>query len=316
MSRIRKLSEGSELPLTRLKHRNSSKSINYSNKNSQKLGYPYSKVKPISRSPSYLISQATANPKPNFTVRSKSKNTFRLEDHSLSAPRVNSPWDNMLMQAKQIREKLTSLDQGPELAGFEDKLLEIFDELIEKDLIFAPVLFKIKGFVTSIIRKFEDQCEVLHERVSGLVEEKQNYVRMLDRLSTENIDLGKEIQRHETNCSGLQRALDDIQKVSLAEIPINGDKWKALIYENSQYSELVQDMKLDIREFQYKEDQLIRLVGAIKARGVPVDDIYEEDVKTEVSGSRVSESIESLMSVKVPLLDFSKMLEGTGKLIE
>lgn len=316
MSRIRKLSEGSELPLTRLKHRQSSKSINYSNKKSQKLGSPYTKVKLISRSPSYLISQAAVNPKPNFTVRSKSKNTFRLEDQSLSALRVNTPWENLLTQAKHMRERLASLDPGPEFAGFEEKLLEVFDELIEKDLIFAPVLFKIKGFVASLFKKYEDDCEVLQERVGGLIEEKQNFARMLDRLSTENIDLGKEIQRLETNCSGLQGALDDIRKVSLAKVPIDGDRWKALIYENSQYSELVQDMKLDIREFQYKEDQLIRLIGAIKARGVPVDDIYEEDVKTEVSGSRVSESIESLMSARVPLLDFSKILEGTGKMIE
>lgn len=211
---------------------------------------------------------------------------------------------------------MSTLNPGPEFLGFEGKLLEVFDELIEKDLLFAPVILKIKEFVKGFLNKYENDCKVLQDKISEVAEEKQNFARMLDRLSTENIDLGKEIQRLEVVCTGLQETLDDIRKVSLGNVPINGDKWKALIYENSQYAALVQDMKLDIREFQYKEDQFIRLIGAIKARGVPVDDIYDEDVKTDVSGSRVSESVESLMSIKVPKLNLSKVLDGTGKLFE
>lgn len=316
MSRIRKLSEGAEIPLARIKHRQSSKSINICSKKSTKISSPYSKIKLISRSPSYLISQPTANTKSYSTVRSKSKNSFRLEDSSLSAARISTPWENLIIQARVLKEKVSALSPGPEFLGFESKLLEIFDDLIEKDLIFAPVLLKTKEFVKGFLNKYENDCKILQEKISEVSEEKQNFARMLDRLSTENIDLGKEIQRLEIVCTGLQETLDDIRKVNLATVPINGDKWKALIYENSQYSALVQDMKLDIREFQYKEDQFIRLIGAIKARGVPVDDIYDEDVKTDVSGSRVSESVESLMSIKVPKLNLSKVFDGTGKLFE
>lgn len=315
MSRIRKLSEGADLAFSRLKHRQSSKSIQTTSKKPVKLGSPYSKVKLIARSPSYLLAQVPSQSKVQLSVRSKSKNSFRLDDSSLSAARLNTPWENLAIQARLFKDKLKSIEKQEQSPEFYEKVFELFDEVIEKDIIFGSVLSKIKIIIMKNINEQVENFKDINKQLQINQEEKSSFKKMLDRLSTENIDLGKEIQRLEAICSGLQSTLDEIRKVSVESTPINSDKWKALIYENHQYSSLVQDMKLDIREYQYKEDQLIRLIGAIKNRGVPVDDIYDEEVKTELGDSRVSESSETLTQNRVPVLDLSQILTSSGELI-
>jgi hypothetical protein len=315
MSRIRKLSEGADLPLSRLKHRQSSKSINTTSKKLTKLGSPYSKVKLIARSPSYLLAQPVNNQsKVNLSVRSKSKNSFRLDDSSLSAARLNTPWENLAIHARLLKEKFKLLENEKK-EDFSEKIFDFFDEVIEKDLLFGSLLSKIKVIIVDSLKEALESVKDCKKQIFCLEDEKQSFKKMLDRLSTENMDLGKEIQRLEGICSGLQGTLDEIRKVSLETVPIDSDKWRALLYENSQYVSLVQDMKLDIKEYQYKEDQLIRLIGAIKSRGVPVDDIYDEEVKTDLSNSRLSMSSEFISPSRVPLLDLSQILTSTDGMI-
>ena len=53
------------------------------------------------------------------------------------------------------------------------------------------------------------------------ISEKQSYIKMLERISKENIDLGKEVQHLEMICTELQSSIEEIKNISLENIPKN-----------------------------------------------------------------------------------------------
>jgi hypothetical protein len=321
MSRIRKLSEGSELPFHRLKQRLNNARLNpASNMKIAKLSSsPYSKPNKIARTPSYGFIQPTrvhslkkSNSSASVRSRKDGKNSISQEESVSLSQNVITPWENLKEQARILKRKLEKLEKANGDHDNHDKYIELFIEIIEKDVVFSPLLKQIKLFYDDIIVKLNSEIARLLNSIEAQTAEKQSYVKMLERISKENLDLGKELQKLESVCLDLQKALDDIQNVTLDGLPTNESEWKALIFENNQYSSLVQNMKIDIKEYQFKEDQLIRLVEAIKNKGFPVDEVYETEVKPK--SDYLSDSSKSLTSSclhKIPSLELSKVLHSS-----
>ena len=323
MSRIRKLSEvTSDLSLRRLKQqRTTAKVPPVANMKIAKLsGSPYSKINKIARTPSYgfihpLKSHGLRKSNSNSSVRLKSKEykgSVCAEDLSFLSQISNNPWENQKIQAKKLKAKLVELENSSEYSNVWEKYSEIFSEINEKDLIFGQLLIKIKTFYEEKLSELNTKVVELVSKHESQISEKQSYIKMLERISKENIDLGKEVQHLEMICTELQSSIEEIKNISLENIPKNEENWKALLYENSQYSVLCHNMKLDIKDYQYKEDQLIKLIDALKNRGFPVDKVYEEDVRARLeTDSESSKSLNTSKCQKIPTLELSKMIKSS-----
>ena len=281
---------------------------------------PYSGINKISRTPSYVFIQPTrsqglkkSNSNSSVRARNKdSKNSFCQEDLSFLNQNPNNQWESLKKQARLIKEKLTSREKISENQDIHQEYSEFFEEIIEKDTIFSEILKKIKKHYDNLLINMKKEISQITEHTNKQIEEKQSYIKMLERISKENIELGSEVQRMENICTDLQVAIDDIRNINLENVPRNDEDWKALIFENSQYSVLCHNMKLDIRDYQFKEDQLIKLVDALKNRGYPVDQIYEEDVRTKLeTDSDSSKSLNTSKFKKIPTLELSKILKSS-----
>lgn len=314
MSRVRKLSEGSsEISLHRLKQKvSSSRFAPVSNMKNAKLSIsPYSKLNKITKTPSYMKIQPSRISLLKKSNSNSSVRTRRKESKSIGVEEISSfnlaisPWETLKSKAKDIKGKLQHIEKYSNNFG---NYMDLFEELIGKDLVFSSSLKKIKAFYDKEILNLQEQISEGQRALDVEIMEKQGFVRMLERISKENIDLGGEIQRLEEICVGLQENIEEIQNFKLKDRPRNESDWKALMYENSRYSEICQNMKLDIQDYQYKEDQLIKLVDALKERGFPVDEVYEEDIRgKEETSSESAPSLSTSNFKKIPLLELAKI---------
>ncbi|OMJ94991.1 hypothetical protein SteCoe_1683 [Stentor coeruleus] len=326
MSRIRKLSDGnSDLSLRRIKHRITSTKINpVTNMKIAKLSSsPYTKANKISRTPSYILMQPAnsygmtkSNSNSSVRTRSKeSKNSLGQEDSLFLAQINNNPWESVKLQAKILKNRIEQMEKAEEGDSIYEKMIEFFSDVIDKDILFGSILRKIRSSYDITISKLNSEIARLKNYLETQTSEKQSYIRMLERISKENIELGNEVQRLESICSDLQNALDEIRNVKIDEMPKGVTEWKALVYENSQYSALVQNMKLDIKDYQFKEDQLIKLIDALKARGYPVDTVYEEEFQSKSDcDSDTSKSLSISQYKKIPTLELSKVVVSSDSL--
>jgi hypothetical protein len=323
---MRKLSEGSyDLSLRRVKQKITSAKIPSipSTKLAKISNSPYVQLNKISKTPSYaLIQPYTASSlkksHSNSSVRSRnkdSKNSFNEELTFLNQPPSN-PLENLKTEAKKLRSKFISIETSYDSTNINDKFIELFPEIIEKDIIFGQLLKKIKISYEEKISKIQNETSKAVNSLNDQILEKASYVRMLERISKENIQIGKEVQRLESICTELQSTLNKIRNVNIESVPRNEDDWRALIYENSQYSILCKNMKSDIKDYQYKEEQLIKLIDALKERGYPVDQVYEEDVRSKTDTEmNSSKSLDTSKYNKIPTLELSKLLKSSDSLL-
>ena len=317
MLRIRKLSEGSsDLSMRRLKQRGSSSKLSGVNnmQNAKLSSSPYSKLNKLCKTPSYMIihpvkSSILRKSTSNSSVRTRgkdSKSSFCHEELNSLAP--SGTLDTMQGHARALKIKLHHLDKYCDSTDSYQKYLDLFSEIIEKDTIFGEMLRKIKEMLEGIVTRLKNEASKAQENLVIYTAEKQSYIRMLERISRENIELGNEVQKIENTCMELQGALDEIRSFNIESEPKNEENWKALVLENSEYSEMCQNMKMDIKEYQFKEEQLIKLLDALKSKGYPVDAVYEEEVRERVDTDLESNtSLNTSKFKKIPTLELSKL---------
>jgi hypothetical protein len=311
MSRIRKLSDGDQISLRKLRYRTPSSQQIPVHLNPKHQYSPYREGK-LGKSPSFQSTstkrQLDRSSSSNKTRLQESKLSFRTEDLSFSAAR-NGTWDKLMLHQKIIREKMNAFEPSAYSEKNHSRYVELFDDIIERDLIFADVLVRIKGSYTDLIQKLTNDASALIKQVEQLTEQKAHFSKMLDRIVKENYDLGKEVQKLENICHGLQSTLKEIQNIDLKKIPQDPEKWKAIIYENSEYCNMIYELKLDLKEFQFKESKMLQLIAAIKNRGVDVDGIFDSEVKNHDSFLESSHQISlfSQGSQKVPSLNLSSI---------
>ena len=103
----------------------------------------------------------------------------------------------------------------------------MFDEIIQKDKNFASVLKKIKDsyeefYEFSIIehtQKLKDKIENLTNSLNKKTEEVISLDKRIRKLSTENYDLAKSLERSEEICNRVQDRLNKISKFNMTDIP-------------------------------------------------------------------------------------------------
>jgi hypothetical protein len=192
---------------------------------------------------------------------------------------------------------------------------DIFEEVIEKDLNFTAVLMEVKegyeDYIKKIqdsqkIRSLEDQVKDLQSQIFNLNEESRSFERNLDRISKENLQLSKDLDRSEEICTELQRKLCKITLFELSNCPKDDLTWKSLVSENQTLYQNFLKQGEELSSFQYKEKKLFQLITALKQRGFPVEEVYQSEIvkkkhSTPSSPSSSSSENENLLSSR-PLI--------------
>jgi len=183
----------------------------------------------------------------------------------------------------KLTERLKNSQRGRQFGVY----AEVFQEAIQLNKSFGPLLTKIKAAYEeqissqSEVEKLSSEVKELERTFTQEREEKQFALKKLEKFSLENLELSRCLDERENECLKLQEKLYQISQVDTKQLPTEEQAWQFLLSENHSYQELFSRMERDLTNFQNREKKLLRLLVAMKRRGYPVDDVYEEDVQKQ-----------------------------------
>ncbi|CAG9333195.1 unnamed protein product [Blepharisma stoltei] len=242
--------------------------------------------------------------------KKKSKEKHSSTDMNLSAAncinlndqRIDSK-DPLLEYARQNREvqslefKLTKQLRDQSGKSNSPKMQkEVFDiyskmfaEIIEKDTLFGPLLLKIQhayeDWMISATSDYKETSQNLKFELSELSkkcqlqnEDKKTMDRKIEKLSKENYELSKSLEEQEERYAELQEKIFKIADIKIDQLPKDDETWKFLVAENQNYASVCENMRNELKNYAYKEKKLLKLVLAMKKRGYPVEEIYDQEV--------------------------------------
>lgn len=202
----------------------------------------------------------------------------------------------------------------------------IFETIIEKDVIYGKLLKKIKDFMDFSQKSHEKSIRDIdglkkkllenEKKISTMAEDRKFIERRLHQISQENLDLCKNLEESEANYSEVEEKLIKIANFELQAFPHNEKTWKALVIENKSFSEICRKMREDLKNYRKKEKKLLKLILALKNRGFPVEEVYNEEINTIVLKSEENSESDRIVSGRVrevpkpstvPLLQISKI---------
>lgn len=164
---------------------------------------------------------------------------------------------------------------------------KIFGEVIDRDKTYGNILVKIKCAYEELIQviknngnslQLQQEIADVNDKVKQLTDERKVIFRKIEKLARENAELSRSLDENEARYNELQEKLCLISKTNVEAIPKDEISWKFLVAENQNFLEICKQMKSEMRNFRSKERKLLKLVMAMKKRGYPVEEVYENDV--------------------------------------
>lgn len=224
------------------------------------------------------------------------KRTQKLNEKSLSslgnpAVRTKDSSDELKeaanKEAKRLERKFQSSLKGVSEGTPEyfKKHTEFLAKIIKNDKAFGGLLATIKEAYESKIRQIESgPLYELHlklkEEKNSLLEGrklKYNETQFLESkiktLSRQNVEISRKLQTVEEKYSEIQEKFASFSQENKEQQPRTDDAWRFLIAENRNYEEIYNHLQDESKNYRSKEKRLLKLIEAIKARGVPVDEI-------------------------------------------
>ncbi|OMJ94472.1 hypothetical protein SteCoe_2377 [Stentor coeruleus] len=199
--------------------------------------------------------------------------------------------------AKRIEEKLNEglkrLKDKQMTSSRFDIFRMAFTDIIENDDNYGNLLKKIKEAYEQrmkldqidtskeLVEKLKEEIRELREKVTSSKEDKKFLVKKIEKLAKENTELSRHLDDREGRYVDLQDKLIKLSKIDLEEIPKDDDSWKYLVSENQHLLKVCEEMRKDIKHLSRKEKKLVKLIVALKNRGYPIEDVYQEDVHKE-----------------------------------
>ena len=161
-----------------------------------------------------------------------------------------------------------------------------FGELIKLDKKYDRVLLMIKAGYDSRVANAESslasrlkiEIKELQNIIQKENKEKKLFLRKLEKLSKENVELSRGLDDTESKYNDLIARLNEISKFDLSALPKEEITWKSLVLENQGLSRLNKEMQADIKTISSKEKKLVSLLVALKSQGYPVEEIYEKQL--------------------------------------
>ena len=216
----------------------------------------------------------------------KSRLLLSASQNSASKAPAKVIEDKLLEGLKKCKDKNMSLEKF-------DTFRVAFSEIIEKDENFGGILRKIKEAYEQrvkndrnesskdIMEKLKDELKIMKEKINKNKENKKYLMKKIEKLAKENTELSRRLDDRESRYVDLQDKLLKLSKIDLNDIPQDDNSWRYLVSENQHLIKVCEDMRKDIRHLSRKEKKLVKLVIALKNRGFPVEDVYQEDVHRE-----------------------------------
>lgn len=164
-----------------------------------------------------------------------------------------------------------------------------FGEIIGKNKAYSSVLRAIKDayeeaydIITKnnreTIKNLEKDLEDSNLKIQNYQAEIKSLRRKIEKLAKESVELSRTLDDRETQYNEIHERLYTITHSSIENIPKDEEGWKALVSEIQEYSKIVHSMSSEIKKLRHKEKQLINLILALKKRGYPVEEIYENEI--------------------------------------
>ena len=277
-------------------------------KSSSKLRSNSPKLSKISSNNSSMIAIANHEISANYSQRSINDSYRSLyKDY----PKVNNSYKKPLNEASLLEEKLKSLAKLP-IESIVQDCFKIFEEIIEKDLIFSKPLKILKQVLEEwemIKRKNLESVEGLkaklldaNKKIAVMMEDRKFLDRRMHQISQENLDLVKSLEESEAAYADIEEKLIRVTDFNVDKVDKSQENWKALVLENKSYTEIVKKMKADLKSFKDKESKLLKLVVAMKNMGYPVEEIYNKEVYGVYESVEDSES-DRIISGRTPRVE-------------
>lgn len=236
--------------------------------------------------------------KQGHSVNLSFNNSFKIPSRgndSKGSPKIQSRQSTASTEIQylegKLSQKLRELSHNDRLktAGRLTVYKEIFQDIINKDTIYGTLLTRIQSAYdealsdrnsglhnpTDLLAKVDD----LTKKLTSCNESKRAVEKKLEKVLKENQVLNVKLDEKESKCEDLHNKLYKISQTELAGVEINEENWKFIVAENKGYADLCQRMKADLKNYKYKEKKLLKLVLALKKRGYPVEDVYDQDVQ-------------------------------------
>ena len=215
-------------------------------------------------------------PNPDHQSRLKRKHIIR----------ENKSFDCQSFQIEsKLDELLSSQKEFPLSNEIFDKIQDTFEEVISKDKVFAIALRKIKAayehWINSRIKpisqnsKLKSELAECKQKLVGEEEEIKRLHKKIQKISRENVELGRSLDERDTDCRTLQEHLLKITNIDVSEVPHDKTSWKVLIAENKSYSEVCKSLKKKVKKMKVTKKKLMRLLWTLKQKGFPVEETYE-----------------------------------------
>ena len=214
-----------------------------------------------------------------------------------AAPQSESPRTEAISSAtdlKSIENKFIRAirDLGKESNSNRemDIYSQTFNEVIELNPGCKSLLVKIKAKYEAWIRSMVEKerrtvdkykSDIIHLQNSLLqaMEEKNNFLRKIEKMTQENLDLVRSKENYQRKCSQFQEKLQEMANTRLDGFPPTEDSWKILNSELASYKSWKKKVVKELKTSQGKEKVLSELIQAMRKRGYPVDEVYNSEIK-------------------------------------
>ncbi|OMJ86237.1 hypothetical protein SteCoe_12302 [Stentor coeruleus] len=273
---------------------------------------PYAQIQTISKARSTSSSiKMKAQPSTKTQLLNSSSSNSLLNKTRISKSHITEPplqlkhrlfISSALQNSSKSSAKLIEEKLNDNLKKLKDKTLttnrfdifrNVFTEIIENDDNYSTLLKKIKEVYEQkiklnkidaskdLIEKLKNEKKELKEKIASIKKDKKFLIKKIEKLVKENTELSRNLDDKEGRYVDLQDKILKLSNIDLEDIPKNDDSWKYLISENQHLHKVCEEMRKDIKDLSRKEKKLVKLVVAMKNRGFPIEDVYQEDVHKE-----------------------------------
>ena len=148
-----------------------------------------------------------------------------------------------------------------------------------------------RGLANSL--KLRNQLKDLEVSLMQEVEEKAVLVRKMEKLARENVDLSRGYSEIQEKCEEFQGKLSQIANMKLDGFPPTEDAWRLVLAELESYKAWKTKVLKQQKAASSKEQKLLGLIRALRQRGYPVEDVYNEDVRMRLIQKQSTRAPES-----------------------
>jgi hypothetical protein len=231
--------------------------------------------------------------KPHFVVRKQQQvlsQSFFSASHSRQPSCELNPHTNEDSLENELTEAIANLTPG-DFKAHGKTYSRFFTIVIARSTEFKGLLAHLMDGYEQLIDNMQEQFvrEVakLQNEIIGLqtgiireADERKLLLRKIDKLSRENLEMGQQCDNYDKRFTEFQDKLYDIANVDMEDFPPTENAWRLLNSELDHYRVWRKKWDRELHISQSREKKLSKLVQAIKARGFPVEDVYNSEVRT------------------------------------